>query len=355
MPASIKAYDASYRKLFANREVMLSLLEGFLPEDILEDMDLSSLEALPTDHITPDNRERRNDLVWRARYGSSTCYLVIMLEFQSTVDRWMAVRIHTYTGLLFEDIIRRENPGRKGQLPLILPFVIYNGKNAWTAPEDINYLQPVRSVALDPFQPHQKYFLLDIKRLAHKMSESGEANLSGIIFDLENAASIDAIVKAIGKLAKILPENDKLQIHEAFLNLLATSIMDDPEAGSQIGHCRTVQEAYAMLTEDMPLWKVNLLQEGFTIGKEEGFAKGKEEGISIGKKEGISIGGRSAAGDILKEILESRFGQEARGLFREIDEISSTEILKKLALEAVGAETLKDFAGMLEKAAKWEA
>ena len=37
-------------------------------------------------------------------------YLLILLEFQSEDDRWMALRILTYTGLLYQELVRNEAP-----------------------------------------------------------------------------------------------------------------------------------------------------------------------------------------------------------------------------------------------------
>ena len=61
-------------------------------------------------------------------------YLLILLEFQSEDDPWMALRIHTYTGLLYQELVRNEAPGiADGRLPPVLPVVLYNGTEPWTA------------------------------------------------------------------------------------------------------------------------------------------------------------------------------------------------------------------------------
>lgn len=50
-----------------------------------------------------------------------------MIEFQSTVDRYMAVRMLEYLGLLYQDLIRTHQLGQSGRLPPVLPIVPYNG------------------------------------------------------------------------------------------------------------------------------------------------------------------------------------------------------------------------------------
>ena len=43
--------------------------------------------------------------------GDSTNHIgapYLLIEFQSTVDAWMAVRVMTYVGLLYQDLIRQK-------------------------------------------------------------------------------------------------------------------------------------------------------------------------------------------------------------------------------------------------------
>jgi len=44
--------------------------------------------------------------LWRVRCRDEWIYVYILIEFQSTVDRFMAVRLMTYIGLLYQDLIR---------------------------------------------------------------------------------------------------------------------------------------------------------------------------------------------------------------------------------------------------------
>ena len=75
---------------------------------------------------------------WRVRFRDDRwLYLVLLLEFQSTDDRAMAVRLLTYTGLLYEKLIGEGVLRDRGELPPVLPIVIYNGSGPWTAAADV--------------------------------------------------------------------------------------------------------------------------------------------------------------------------------------------------------------------------
>ena len=106
-------------------------------------------------------------LVWRIRFQDERwLYVVVLLEFQSTIDQRMAVRMLTYTGLLYERLIADGALRENDKLPPVLPIVIYNGARRWNAPTGLHELIATSpSTALVVYQPSLRYFLLDHGRV----------------------------------------------------------------------------------------------------------------------------------------------------------------------------------------------
>ena len=80
---------------------------------------------------------------------------------QSAVDRAMAVRLLAYTALLYDRLVADGALREHGAPPPVLPIVIYNGRRPWTAAADVAELVASGGPALAPYQPSQRYFLLD--------------------------------------------------------------------------------------------------------------------------------------------------------------------------------------------------
>jgi predicted transposase YdaD len=78
--------------------MVADLLRGFLPPEWVEQLDIASLEKVSGSYVGDDLRDRHNDVVWRLRWGPRWLYVYILLEMQSAVDRFMAVRLLTYLG-----------------------------------------------------------------------------------------------------------------------------------------------------------------------------------------------------------------------------------------------------------------
>ena len=135
-------HDAACKLLFSFPAMVRDLLAGFVPQEWADELDLSTLERWPESTVSEDLRQRHQDRVWRVRLRDRWLYVLVLLEFQSTVDRTMAVRVLAYTALLYQDLLRVSSD----PLPPVLPIVLHHGRERWTAPEDVAGLAapPVR-------------------------------------------------------------------------------------------------------------------------------------------------------------------------------------------------------------------
>jgi predicted transposase YdaD len=96
-------HDNSYKNFFSHSEMVRDLLLGFVKEDWVGELDLSTLEKMNGSYVSDDLRDREDDIIWRVRWGEDWLYVYLLLEFQSTVDQYMAVRIMVYLGMLYQD------------------------------------------------------------------------------------------------------------------------------------------------------------------------------------------------------------------------------------------------------------
>lgn len=93
-----KPHDSSYKFLFSNPELVRDLIMGFIPDEWLQSLDYSTLEKMPCSYITEDLRERADDIVWRVKVQGDWVYLYLLIEFQSRVDKYMALRMMVEIG-----------------------------------------------------------------------------------------------------------------------------------------------------------------------------------------------------------------------------------------------------------------
>jgi len=166
-------HDHSYKHLFSHAELVRDLLLGFVQEEWIDDLDLSTLEKTQSSYVSDDLREREDDTIWRVRCRESWVYIYILIEFQSSPDRFMSVRLMTYIGLLYQDLIRSKSLLKNGKLPPVLPLVLYNGKQPWNCATSLEDLIQEVPGGLANYRPTLSYLLLDE---GHHQMEGVEAN-----------------------------------------------------------------------------------------------------------------------------------------------------------------------------------
>ncbi|MBN2341752.1 MAG: Rpn family recombination-promoting nuclease/putative transposase [Deltaproteobacteria bacterium] len=184
-------HDGSYKRIFSEPRMVQDLLTGFVKQQWVNELDFTTLEQITSEHISDNFDKRFNDTVWKVKFHNSWMYICILLEFQSTPDKWMSLRIMTYLGLLYETLVRNNEILKTGKLPPVIPIVLYNGTPRWRESTQISDLIDYVSEECDFFRPHLSYLLIDEGAIQSDLLTSPEMkdaqNLVASLFALENA------------------------------------------------------------------------------------------------------------------------------------------------------------------------
>ena len=170
--------DGIHKFGYRHRELFADLLRLVAPA-LAAELDFARAKELPAAYVRPAGRrfqQRFGDIAWRVprrrdAEGGAGPELVVLIEFQSTVNRHMAQRIRDYAQMARERLAERhEEP------PALLPIVLYNGSERWTAPGAATELPAWSSAARSELAPFQgwDYVLLSLERL---LSTGGLARL----------------------------------------------------------------------------------------------------------------------------------------------------------------------------------
>ena len=261
--------DAAYKRLFSRPGMVRDLLLGFAARDWSGALDFASVTPLPASHVSRDLQQRHGDLVWRIRFGGERwLYLVLLLEFQSGVDQAMAVRMLTYSGLLYQRLVGDGVLRERGELPPVLPVVIYNGRSPWTAPTDVSELIASGGPALSRYQPSQQYFLLDEGRV-----DGGSLppdNLVSALIALETNRDRSRLSALLGTLIELLRAQDDEELTDAFTAWVVQMLLLRPLPGTSSAPLPKLEEVRTMLAETMQEWTEEWVEQGRAQGIEQG-------------------------------------------------------------------------------------
>ena len=263
-----KMHDETYKKLFAYPRMVEDLLRGFVAGLRVDDIDFSTLHKLSAEYVSDDLLRRHGDAVWRVRLRERWLYLVVLLEFQSRDEPRMALRILTYTGLLYEELVRNGEVASGELLPAVLPVVLYNGARPWKAAREMRELIATVGPDLTRYQPAQRYHVVDERHLAENGLPSD--NLMTSVVALEQSGSAQDLARVVEALQAKLGGSDETGLRQAFIDWVRQAAERVAPPGRWVRPVRTLEELKMTLVERAAEWPKQWLQEGIEQGIEQG-------------------------------------------------------------------------------------
>lgn len=265
-------HDNSYKRLFAEPAMVRDLLTEFVQEEWVDQLDLDTLEKVSGSYVSDDLRDREDDIIWRVRWGEGWLYVYLLIEFQRTVDRYMAVRVMAYEALLYQDLIRQKAFTPAGTLPPVLPIVLYNGDQRWTAAQNVaDLVEPIPG-GLSHYRPSLPYLLLDEAEICQNEDHLEETrNLVGALFQLEHGQDLAQWETVLKRLVEWLQAPEHASLRRAFTVWVTRVLIPSRWPGfdpDEISGLQDLQEVHTMLAEHIREWPERFKQEGIEEGEE---------------------------------------------------------------------------------------
>ena len=339
-------HDENYKRLFASPLMVQDVLRACLPAQSLAAVDLTSLDKLSTEYVSDELLKRHGDTVWRLRLGRREVYLLVLLEFQSEDDHWMALRMLTYSGLLYQELVRSRAPVVAAErLPAVLPVVLYNGARRWTGRCEMRTLVTPTGPWLAPYQPAQRYWLLDVRRVAAE--DLPYRNLLRAVARLEQSRSPVDMVRTVHALRRWLRYRGAEELQRAFADWIGQLAERLAPAGVEVAPLRNLEEAQMSLVERVAEWPKQWLREGREQGLAEGRELGREQGLARGREQGLTEGVDQQRA-LLCRLAEARFDAATAARLAELlapvaDPERLAEVGDRLVRCATAAEFLSGF------------
>ena len=194
-------HDQIYKAIFSHRIAVEHLLR--FVSRMIDDgpawvaaSDPETLEQAPTERIDGTLHRHLSDMVWRMRLRDGSAedwaYLFVLIEFQSAVDRLMALRVRTYADMLYRGLRDGRRFGASDRLPPVLPVVLYNGAAPWTAAVSVEELVALEARPPAPATPlpvfaGSSYVTLDVGRV--EGGESAPDDVVSLVIGIERMSS----------------------------------------------------------------------------------------------------------------------------------------------------------------------
>ena len=293
------SHDVFVKKAMSDKNVAKEFFEANLPQDILSQVDLSTLKQEKENYFDNTLGNGIVDLIYSVNFGLDKGYLIALVEHQSTQDYKMPLRIMKYVLRICDDYLKK-NKG--GKIPLIYPILFYSGQKKYTAPLSLYSLfanserakefltKPIQLVESSNFQKDDIRGRNYAGLMMYFMSKIRERDIFPFIHEV------------IESITKISEDGDIAYIESILYYILEKADSEKVDGiFSEFKKAVTIEHSEVIMTIAERL-------------EQRGVLKGKEVGIQIGIEKGREEGIKKVAVNMLLKKLDAKIISESTGL-----------------------------------------
>jgi len=123
-------HDRLFKEIWSDRDVATDFLNRYLPADVRAVIQTDTLEICKDSFIQADLREYFSDLLYRVSIHDRSGYLYLLLEHKSWPPVLTALQLLGYIKGIWELHLKQATL----PLPVVIPIVLYHGRDIWHAP-----------------------------------------------------------------------------------------------------------------------------------------------------------------------------------------------------------------------------
>ena len=307
MDKIFQIYDRAYKQLFSNKTIFKQLIQSFVHEPWVEQINFDDIERIDKSFISQDYAKTESDIIYKLNFNDQDIYIYVLLEFQSSIDKFMSVRCLNYITNFYLDMVKSK--GEAIKLPPIFPLVLYNGDDKWNYSTEISDLIDNNKI-LGDYSLNFRYFL--IKENSYSVEELMKiGNIVSTLFLSEIKFDIELLSEEVLKIYD--KEEDKIAI-KLFLNLFQQLSLN--EKIDKVDY-NILEETYRNKEEVKSMLVIAARKERERISKEA-------------REEGLAEGENKAKSSYVIRLLTKKFKSLPEELENNINNCVNTEIFDQI-------------------------
>ena len=268
-------HDKFFKESFGRKEVIESFIKEYLPKNIYEQLDLSSIEMLKDSWIDKELTEHFSDILYKVTIAEKTSFLYLLFEHKSYIDNLIAFQLLRNMVKIWENF-RKQNK-QSVKLPIIIPIIIYHGIDTWNVENSI--------IPLFEQIPNTKQYIPDFSSEIFDISHMPDDKIQGevllrvaflaqkYIYSPQLFTKLHSIFVLLNELSS---KNKATEYLEVFLRYLFAAV--DSEKMPELK--KELEKSIINGGSTMPTIAEKWFQEGIEKGKIEDAEKMVSMGMS---------------------------------------------------------------------------
>jgi len=280
-------HDLMVRAVLSDVTEAISFLQAHVSEEVSQGLNWSTLRLVEGSFVDEDLRGSEADLLYEiARVSDQeTVWVYVLLEHQSTPDRWMRFRLLKYCCRIWEMQLA-ERPMPRALRPIV-PLVLYQGERTWSYSTEFADLF-AESVRDWPGVPRFSHELIDQSGMR---PEEVQGELKARLMQLLLMAAYHPTVAWMEQVAALLVSLSSLERSGSvnYMRVFVRYILSTQEPEMAAAFREVLRQQAPEVGEDlMTTYAQELLAEGEERGEQKGTMKTQVEVIEGLVREGVA-------------------------------------------------------------------
>ena len=289
-------HDKGYKRIFGIKKNFLDFIKKYVALDWMMNLTEDDLEIVNKEFITEEFETFESDIIYKINVHGQEIYLYFQQEMQSGNDFTMPFRLLVYMTLIWLDFFKNsdknERTTKEFRFPPIIPLVLYNGRDAWTAKRHFKEVVN-ESEMFNGYVADFEYLLVDVKRLEKEFILNSNKLVDNVLM-MDHAKTKDDLKEALRILHSRIMEldySDQSEWYIWFRKVFGTG-KNSKEIENLIRYFKNGDEEGMSTGVDL------IIEDEKKQAMELGMELGRESGIILTKK----VFKLSKEGKIISEI-----------------------------------------------------
>lgn len=163
-------HDRFFKEMFSKKEVAEAFIKNYFPQDLLDICNTDELEISKDSFVDKDLKEFFSDIIYRIKLNDHNAFIYCLFEHKSYPDKKVSFQLLKYMTKIWDLSLKQNN---FGELPVILPLLIYHGKKRYNIDKRFNSIVNT--------QPNTEKFVPDFEYLFFDFSQYNDQQIIGSI------------------------------------------------------------------------------------------------------------------------------------------------------------------------------
>jgi len=308
-------HDTLFKRTLGDKEVAKDFLMNYLPDQILDEIDLTDINIAKDSFVDKKLKESFSDILYNVSINDRDGYIYLLFEHKSYLDKMTPVQLLGYITDIWE---LHENQSKEDKLPSIIPILIYHGNESWDFGDRLSELIGDSPESIIDYIPDYKYLVYDFSGYS-EAEIKGEIKLR-LFLKLISHIFDDNFEKGLGEVLPLLSELRKKVTGMEYIETVVKYILN--------------------VGEEISLNELNKKAKNIS-------SEGSEFIMSIAEK--LKEEGRiETMQEMIEFSLELKFGMSSKFLVKDIKQINDYGKLKEIKKAIKSYDTLEELTNNIE-------